>query len=161
MGGKNVCYFLTPLERGRLQVLPVAYDLRKQIWYDAAASGVRHFPDRRDEALDWTDRLFTFNTSCFNCHVSGLATNYDLAADIYRTSWAEPGISCESCTTRRRAHSRDGSRRTGAHPKDVKLVRAKDLTPERLNDMCAVCHAKMMPLSVGFRPGTNSSIIST
>ena len=30
MGGKNVFYFLTPLERGWLQVLPVAYDVRHQ-----------------------------------------------------------------------------------------------------------------------------------
>ena len=79
MGGKNVYYFLTPMERGRLQVLPVAYDVQKKAWYDTAASGVRHFPDRRDEALHWTDRMFTFNTTCFNCHVSQLRTNYDLA----------------------------------------------------------------------------------
>jgi tetratricopeptide (TPR) repeat protein len=97
MGGKNIYYFLAPLERGRLQVLPVAYDVHKKAWYDTAASGVRHFPDRRDEALPWTDRMFTFNTTCFNCHVSRLATNYDLATDTYRTTWGEPGISCESC----------------------------------------------------------------
>jgi hypothetical protein len=30
MGGKNVHYFLTPLEKGRLQVLPVAYDVRQR-----------------------------------------------------------------------------------------------------------------------------------
>ena len=30
LGGKNVYYFLTPLERGRLQTLPVAYDVRSQ-----------------------------------------------------------------------------------------------------------------------------------
>ena len=99
MGGKNVYYFLTPLANGRLQVLPVAYDVHKQAWYDTTASGVRHFPDRhiRDEALPWTDRLFTFNTTCFDCHVSQLATNYDLETDTYRTTWREAGISCESC----------------------------------------------------------------
>jgi len=32
MGGKNVLYFLTPLDRGRLQVLPVAYDVRRRQW---------------------------------------------------------------------------------------------------------------------------------
>ena len=79
LGGKNAYYFLTPLAKGRLQVLPVAYDVPKKTWYDTAASGVRHFPDRTDSALDWTDRMFTFNTTCFNCHVSQLATNYDLA----------------------------------------------------------------------------------
>lgn len=60
-------------------------------------SDVRHFSDRRDEALDWTDRMFTFNTTCFNSHVSQLATNYHLKSDTYQTTWAEPGISCESC----------------------------------------------------------------
>jgi hypothetical protein len=56
-----------------------------------AASGVRHFPDRRDEALDWTDRMFAFNTTCFNCHVTELATNYDLRP----TPTTPPGASRE------------------------------------------------------------------
>src|SRR5664279_141119 len=53
MGGKNVYYFLTPLERGWLQVLPVAYDVRRREWFDTTASAMRHFGDRRDEALYW------------------------------------------------------------------------------------------------------------
>ena len=154
LGGKNVYYFLTPLERGRLQVLPLAYDVHKKVWYDAAASGVRHFPDRRDEALDWTDRLFTFNTTCFNCHVSQLATNYDLAADAYHTTWAEPGISCESCHGAAGEHVRlmeaSADRPT---PKDIKIIRTKEFTAGQMNDMCATCHAKMVPLSLSFRPG--------
>ena len=155
MGGKNVYYFLTPMERGRLQVLPVAYDVHKKAWFDTAASGVRHFPDRRDEALDWTDRTFTFNTTCFNCHVSQLATNYDLATDTYHTTWAEPGISCESCHGPAGEHvARDGGAPTGpAAPKDIKIIRTKDFTAEQMNDMCATCHAKMIPLSHDFRPG--------
>ena len=44
MGGKNVYYFLTPMEKGRLQVLPLAYNVHKAEWFDTAASGVRHFP---------------------------------------------------------------------------------------------------------------------
>ncbi len=46
LGGKNVYYFLTPFERGRLQTLPVAYDVKKKEWFDTAASGVRHFSDQ-------------------------------------------------------------------------------------------------------------------
>jgi hypothetical protein len=30
--------------RGRLQTLPVAYDVRRKEWFDTALSGVRHFP---------------------------------------------------------------------------------------------------------------------
>ena len=45
LGGKNVYYFLTSLKRGRLQVLPLAYDVRKKEWFDTTASAVRHFAD--------------------------------------------------------------------------------------------------------------------
>jgi Flp pilus assembly protein TadD len=154
MGGKNVYYLLTPMARGRLQVLPLAYDVHKKRWYDMAASGVRHFPDRRDEALDWTDRMFAFNTTCFNCHVTELATNYDLATDTYHTTWAEPGISCESCHGPGTEHIRAMVEAGNMHKvKDIKLIRAKDFTASQTNDMCATCHAKLVPLSLSFRPG--------
>ena len=131
MGGKNVYYFLTPLERGRLQVLPVAYDVHKKSWYDTAASGVRHFPDRPDEALHWTDRTFTFNTACFNCHVSQLRTNYDLAGDAYNTTWSEPGISCESCHGPAGDHAvHDGKRGEFHKARDIKIIRAKEFTSQ-------------------------------
>ncbi|MBN1490907.1 MAG: hypothetical protein JXA69_13395, partial [Phycisphaerae bacterium] len=78
MGGKNVFYFLTPMERGRLQVLPVAYDVRKEEWYDTTASMVRHVTGL-DEAIHWTHRALTFNSSCYSCHVSQLSKNYSLA----------------------------------------------------------------------------------
>ena len=42
IGGKNVYYFLTSLERGRLQVLPLAYDVNRHAWYDTTASAVGH-----------------------------------------------------------------------------------------------------------------------
>ena len=53
MGGKNVFYFLTPLEKGRLQVLPVAYDVRKKEWFLTTASHLRPFSDNAP-ALPWT-----------------------------------------------------------------------------------------------------------
>ncbi len=171
MGGKNVYYFLTPMDRGRLQVLPVAYDVHKKAWYDMAASGVRHFPDRRDEALDWTDRMFSFNTTCFNCHVSELSTNYDLATDTYHTIWAESGISCESCHGPGAEHARameagveislpspvsgEGPGVRGHTSKDIKIIRTKEFSAEQINDMCATCHAKLVPLSTSFLPGEN------
>ncbi|MBN2025106.1 MAG: ammonia-forming cytochrome c nitrite reductase subunit c552 [Pirellulales bacterium] len=154
MGGKNIYYFLTPLARGRLQVLPLAYDVHKRTWYDTAASGVRHFPDRTDEALPWTDRMFTFNTTCFNCHVSQLRTNYDLTTDAYNTTWGEPGIHCESCHGPAGEHVR--VMENAADPKavgDVKIIRTKAFSPRQINDTCATCHAKLVPLSLAFRPG--------
>ena len=154
MGGKNVYYFLTPMPRGRLQVLPLAYDVHTKAWFDTAASAVRHFTDRRDQALDWTDRLYTFNTSCYNCHVSGLSTNYDLAADTYHTTWAEPGISCESCHGSGKEHVRVmEAARGGPSPTDLKIIRTQQLSQEQMDDICATCHAKLVALGPTFSPG--------
>ena len=131
----------------------MAYDVPKQTWYDAAASGVRHFPDRRDEALDWTDRLFTFNTTCFNCHVRELSTNYDFATDTYHTTWAEPGINCESCHGPAGEHvQRDGSHPRRPRPKDSRSSAQAAPRPKNERHLRR-CHAKLVPLSVSFRPG--------
>jgi len=42
IGGKYVYYFLTTLARGKLQTLPVAYDVKRKEWFDTAASGIHH-----------------------------------------------------------------------------------------------------------------------
>ena len=154
LGGKNVCYFLTPLDRGLLQVLPVAYDMNRKEWFSTAGSAVRHFAGVTDEELDWTDRAYTFNTSCFSCHVSQLATNYEPATDSYRTVWAEPGVSCETCHGPAGEHVRafEGLA-PGVTPKDWKIVSVKTLSKEQRSDLCASCHAKASPLWTAFRPG--------
>ncbi len=155
MGGKNVFYFLTPLERGWLQVLPVAYDVRRQEWFDTTASAMRHFGDRRDEALNWKERQLTFNTSCFSCHVSQLSKNYDLKSDSYHTTWAEPGINCETCHGPSSEHARMFRDRPAGQPTptDLKLIVTSKLSIEQRNATCAPCHAKMSPVTVNFAPG--------
>jgi Tfp pilus assembly protein PilF len=156
LGGKNVYYFLTPYERGRLQTLPIAYDVNKKQWFDTAASGVRHFPDmNRDEPVHWTDPFYTFNTSCHSCHVSQLSTNYDLKTDTYNTTWAEPGINCETCHGPADEHVKvyQQAIATGIEPDGLKLISTKTFTVEQNNSMCNSCHAKMGPISASFQPG--------
>ncbi len=155
MGGKNVFYFLTPLERGRLQVLPVAYDVRRREWFDTTASALRHFGDRRDEALYWKERQLTFNTSCFSCHVSQLSRNYDFASDSYHTTWAEPGINCETCHGPSAGHARFFRElpTNAPAPADLNLVVLRKLSVEQRNATCAPCHARMSPVTENFTPG--------
>jgi len=155
MGGKNVYFFLTPMQKGRLQVLPIAYDVRTKKWYDTTASGVRHFHDRpADEPVPWQDPAYTFNTSCYGCHVSQLSTNYDLASDTYQTAWAEPGINCEACHGPGAEHVRVcKAAPKDSPPKDLKLIITRTFTPAQHNDTCAPCHAKMIPITTSFEPG--------
>jgi tetratricopeptide (TPR) repeat protein len=161
LGGKNVYYFLTPLERGRLQTLPLAYDVAQKAWFDVAASGQRHHQGQGDPSaapsapVDWRDAAYTFNTSCHGCHVSQLQTNYDAATDSYRTTWAEPGINCETCHGPAKAHNDACARAPkGTAPAELFILSwGKDLAIPRQNDACAACHAKFIPITASFAPG--------
>ena len=151
LGGKNVYYFLTPLDKGRLQTLPLAYDVKRKEWFDTSASGVRHFSD---QPVHWKESVYTFNTACYSCHVSQLSTNYDLKTDTYHTVWAEPGINCETCHGPSGEHNRVCREAPkGKVPADLKIISAKRFTTDQHNATCSTCHAKMIPLTTSFTPG--------
>jgi tetratricopeptide (TPR) repeat protein len=155
LGGKNVYYFLTPLAQGRLQTLPVAYDVHARRWFDTAASGVRHFgSEPAEEPVHWKEWPYTFNTACFNCHVSQFSSNYDLATDTYRTTWVEAGINCETCHGPSREHNEVmQAAPKGQVPGDLKIISLKKFTHEQHNALCGSCHAKTSPLTTVFPPG--------
>ncbi len=156
MGGKNVFFLLTLLERGRLQVLPLAYRIGTTEWYDTTGSMLRHFGEDEpaDEAIDWQDPLLTFNTACYSCHVSQLSKNYDLESDTYNTVWSEPGINCETCHGPGSEHIRVCVEAPeGTVPEDLKIPPLKDITRLQWDETCAPCHAKMQPLTSDFQPG--------
>ncbi|MEW6584212.1 MAG: tetratricopeptide repeat protein [Nitrospirota bacterium] len=151
LGGKYVYFFLTPMDRGRLQVLPVSYDVRKKEWYDTTASFIRHFVDTTDRPVDWKDSMMTFNTACYGCHVSQLSTNYDPETDSYRSIWAEPGINCETCHGPGQEHNRIAEATLKGKPlKESKIISTKKMTPEGRDHMCATCHAKAGPITASF-----------
>lgn len=157
LGGKNVYYFLTPSKRGRLQTLPLAYDVKKKEWFDTAASGIRHIPRQGTEAgIHWSEWPYTFNTSCYGCHVSQYASNYDLKTDTYHTTWAEPGINCETCHGPANNHVRVCRQApTGTIPQDLQIIRGgKKFTAGQNNESCASCHSKSIPLTSAFVVGT-------
>lgn len=155
LGGKYIYYFLTPLQRGKLQVLPLAYDVEKQTWYNTPASAVRHFVDPiEDEELDWRSFAYTFNTSCHSCHVSQLSSIYDPESDTYHTTWREPGINCETCHGPSAEHIRVCEKAPeGEVPEDLKIIQTSVFSPDQHNSSCGPCHAKMRPLTHSFMPG--------
>lgn len=157
LGGKNVYYFLTPWKGGRLQTLPLAYNLNTKLWYNNPESAIRHFPNMNmvDEALSWTDMQYTFNTSCYSCHVSQLRNNFDLANNTYETHWKEPGINCETCHGPSAEHIRifKDYKEGDPIPEDVGLIVTKTFTADQHNASCAPCHAKMTPITASYMPG--------
>jgi len=154
LGGKNVYYFLTLLDRGRLQTLPIAYDVNKKEWFDTVASGVRHFPGAEPgQSIDWRDYPYTFNTACYGCHVSQLSTNYNPETRTYRTTWAEPGINCETCHGSAIEHNKIAKATPKGQPlPELRIIRTKTMTNAQRNDLCSGCHAKANPLTLEYGP---------
>ncbi|MFA7195484.1 MAG: ammonia-forming cytochrome c nitrite reductase subunit c552, partial [Candidatus Neomarinimicrobiota bacterium] len=158
LGGKYVYYFLTPFEKGKLQTLPLGYDVRSKTWFDITASAIRMHPDVPDRALPWTDRRYTFNTACFSCHVSQLSTEYDFARDRYRTRWLEAGINCETCHGPAELHNtvfKDAERR--GYVPDSTYIRTitqdRGYSAAQVNAVCSYCHAKIISLTPEYVPG--------
>jgi tetratricopeptide (TPR) repeat protein len=154
LGGKNVYYFLTPFTKGRLQTLPIAYDVNKKEWFDTAASGMRHFPGgERGGVVDWREYPYTFNTACYSCHVSQLSTNYDPKTDTYHTTWTEPGINCETCHGSAVEHNKIAKETPKGQPlPELRIIRTKTMTKVQRNDLCTSCHAKASPLTAEYKP---------
>lgn len=160
LGGKNVYYFLTDLDGGRLQTLPIAFNVKTGVWYNNPESAIRHFPHMdeaaiNDEALPWKHRQYTFNTSCYSCHVSQLSNNFDLKSNTYQTNWNEAGINCETCHGPASEHVKAAriAEKRGVALTDMKLITTTNFTPEQHNASCAPCHAKMRPITPSYLPG--------
>ena len=160
LGGKNVYYFLCAFEGGKLQTLPLAYNINTKLWFNNPESAIRHFPNMNgheitDKALNWKNRQYTFNTSCYSCHVSQFSNNYDIHSNTYNTQWKENGINCETCHGPAGEHVK--AARQAAHKgkelSDLKLIASSTFTPEQHNASCAPCHAKMRAISPSYLPG--------
>ncbi len=158
LGGKYVYYFLTPLDKGKLQTLPLGYDVEKKEWFDITSSAIRSHQSVSDAALPWTDRRYTFNTSCYSCHVSQLSSEYDIQNDSYHTTWLEAGINCETCHGPAEEHKRQFTQAKirDEIPEKMHLktiTQSRGYSADQVNAMCSYCHAKMISLTPVFVPG--------
>ena len=158
VGGKNVFYLITELDGGRMQTLPLAYDIILKQWYDMAKSGVRHSHEFNDAPYHWKDYPYTFNSRCYACHVSQYSQNYDPETDTYSTIWKEAGINCEACHGPASEHIRvcKEAMAQGKVPEDMKMimvVQSHGSKPEEVDAACSCCHTKGAAITPSYLPG--------
>ena len=158
VGGKNVFYLITELDGGKMQTMPLAYDVMLKKWYDMAKSGVRHSHEFDDAPYHWKDYPYTFNSRCYGCHVSQYSQNYDFETDTYQTTWKEPGINCEACHGPASEHIRvcKEAMKEGKMPEDLKMIMAVQShgsTPEAVDSACSCCHTKGGAITPSYIPG--------
>lgn len=174
--------YLVEFPDGRVQALSLSWDSRPrekggQRWFHL-------YPDAKvdhTDPLHWTKLGQNWNFMCAECHSTGVRKNYDVAADTYRTTFAEVSVGCEGC------HAQ-GSRHVAWANSERSLfsfARENDATfgllvryAERLNvtwpldaitgstrrsapaasvrtetEACGMCHSRRGQLTEGWTPG--------
>ena len=137
--------YLVPFDRGRLQCLPIAWDVRDRRWF--------HLYSEREIApadwLYWTNNGQNWNGMCAECHSTNLQKGYDPDTDRYHTTWSEISVGCEACHGPGSAHVRWAELPEMGRPEVVDAaleVRTGGLSARRQIELCAPCHSRRMSL---------------
>lgn len=143
--------YLAETEPGRLQVLPVTWDVDEQEWYYANPDE----PFGPSDPLHWTGVAQNWNHMCADCHVTDFAKNYDLDADAHDPSFFEMDVSCEACHGPGSLHveiAESGGvfwdRRYGYGLVDTDAREGKAEM-----ETCAPCHARRSRIYPGYQAG--------
>ena len=133
--------YLVPFPGGRLQCLPLAWDVQEKKWYHLYPKA----PIAPEDWLYWTNAGQNWNGMCAECHSTNLKKNYDVQNDSYQTSWSEIDVSCEACHGPASRHVQWAELPDMARPQtaDYELVvRAKGMDSRRQVELCAPCHSR-------------------
>ncbi|WP_119270264.1 tetratricopeptide repeat protein [Taklimakanibacter deserti] len=132
--------YLVEIDKGRLQVLDIAWDAEKKSWYHLYPST----DVSAGNGLHWTGTYKNWQTRCAECHQTGFTKGYDQQTKSYQSRWAELTISCESCHGSAKSHvewANDPARSGTADPMRGVLKLGAGQQPNELS-VCGPCHAR-------------------
>jgi predicted CXXCH cytochrome family protein len=156
--------YLVTTEKGKLQVVPFAWDSRS-----AEIGGQRWmhlYSDQEiapDDRLHWQQPMQNWNGMCADCHSGGLVRNYLADQDHFNTQWQEINVGCSSChgdmaTEHGLANAAKADQREqGSWVRTGQQHTAGWVGPPRDNgfmDSCFACHSLRSPLTDGFSADT-------
>jgi len=133
--------YLVPFPGGRLQTLPIAWDVQQEKWYRVPPTE----PIDPDDWLYWTNAAQNWNGMCAQCHSTNLEKNYDIETDSYNTTWSDIDVGCEACHGPGSDHVEWATMAEMARPKvaNFKLVQQTSGISSREHvELCAPCHSR-------------------
>ncbi len=137
--------YLVPFPGGRLQCLPIAWDVRKKKWYHLYPKD----PLAPKDWLFWTNAGQNWNGMCAECHSTNLKKNYDLENDTYQTTWSDIDVGCEACHGPGSRHVEWAQMPDMARPQVENyelVVRTSGINSRKLVELCAPCHSRRAAL---------------
>jgi Tfp pilus assembly protein PilF len=133
--------YLVPFPGGRLQCLPIAWDVKEKKWYHLYPND----PIDPKDWLYWTNAGQNWNGMCAECHSTNLKKNYDIKSDAYQTTWSEIDVSCEACHGPGSRHVEWAELPDMARPQTANyelVVKAKGMNSREQVELCAPCHSR-------------------
>ena len=133
--------YLVPFAGGRLQCLPIAWNVNEKKWYHL-------YPETPIDSKDWlywTNAGQNWNGMCAECHSTNLKKNYDIESDSYQTTWSEIDVSCEACHGPGSRHVEWAELPDMARPQTANyelVVKAKGMDSRQQVELCAPCHSR-------------------
>ncbi|MGB5746603.1 MAG: tetratricopeptide repeat protein [Desulfobacterales bacterium] len=133
--------YLVPFPGGRLQCLPLAWDVKENKWFHLYPDA----PIDPEDWLYWTNAGQNWNGMCAECHSTNLKKNYDLNTDSYQTTWSEIDVSCEACHGPGSLHAAWAELPDMARPATENFqlrVKTSGINSRDQVELCAPCHSR-------------------
>ncbi|MFC1735900.1 ammonia-forming cytochrome c nitrite reductase subunit c552 [Candidatus Hydrogenedentota bacterium] len=164
IGRRMLQWFLTSFKDGRLQVLPVWWDVSEKRWYECTQSwygntigsmdpGDRIMPD---QWRFWANHGQTYNYVCYDCHSSQMVKNYSFKKDSYSSTWNDEAVNCESCHGPAGQHVKFHQKKQPEGAVDTSLVKLAGLSAEKEVELCSSCHSVKETYRAGYKPGDDA-----
>jgi len=133
--------YLIPFPGGRLQCLPIAWDVKGEKWYRVPP--VENIAP--DDWLYWTNNGQNWNGMCAECHSTNLKKNYDPDTHTFKTTWSDIDVGCEACHGPGSRHLAWAEMPDMARPQvdNFELVQdTSDTNARQAVELCAPCHSR-------------------
>ena len=137
--------YLIETDKGRLQCLPIAWDLQENNWYSLVDSVYHGQKIESDDWLYWTNNGQNWNGMCAECHTTNYHKGYDMETNEFHTTYSDINVGCETCHGPGSNHNKwaeiDEEERPELENSGL-YQKTLGLSSQELIDQCGYCHAR-------------------
>lgn len=142
-GWEPLQQYLIETDKGRLQVLGVAWNTEKDQWFHLYEG----FNVEDKHPLHWKQQSQNANTQCIECHTTGYQTDYSVKTERFESKWVALGVGCQACHGPASLHV-DWAQADVADAPNKGFQRNVTVPGNAVAQLesCAQCHSRRTPL---------------
>jgi tetratricopeptide (TPR) repeat protein len=151
VGVRPLQQYLIAEEGGRLQVLDIAWDTERGVWYMVFPAQTDNVPGN---ALHWKGVYKNWNGRCAECHATDFRKNYDPRTRTFKSEWSEIAVTCEACHGPGEAHVKWAEKPGMFRQKNYLDIDEKGFLQSHAStaaakeiEQCSACHSRRSALS--------------